>query len=151
MKRSAGNILASVIIFGTVMTVFYVLYALFNVFLLVWLLKLEKIQCTCALNWRRSYLIFYVVFSLCVVLLNFTSIKIPYLPTLITILGIIFIIIAIQYVRKLESEYCNCSEAFMRDLLYVISVVYGLVITVGLLLIFINIFLAAKYFRFLRR
>ena len=136
----SGINIGTVLIMGTILTLFYIVYVVFIMMVLMWLLKLEKIDCTCALGWKRNYLIFYIVFSVLIIILNLMNVTVPaILSSVLSIFGILFIIIAYDYVKKLEKDKCNCSNAFARDLLYAISVIYGLLILVGLIMIAINV------------
>jgi len=142
MKKGAkANISPSqLLMLGMILTLFYILYLVFIVMVFLWLLKLEKIDCTCALGWKRNYLIFYIIFSILIIILNMLNVTVPIvLSSVLSILGVVFIIVAYNYVKTLEKEKCNCSNAFARDVLYAISVIYGLLIMIGLIMIAINV------------
>jgi len=146
-KTSSGLPSASsVLMIGTLMSLLYILYLVFIVIIFMWLLKLERIECTCALGWKRNYLLFYIIFSVLIIVLNLFNVAVPVvLSGVLSIFGILFIIIAYDYVRKLEKDKCTCSNAFARDLLYGISIVYGLLIIIGVLMIILNISSAKLY------
>lgn len=97
--------------------------ALYIVFL-VYLFKLEKIGCKCALNWRRNYMITFLIFALTS---NFLSMFIPAIKLNIllilasSVLSLMFVIISIQYVQKVKADKCDCSEHLTREIMYYYS------------------------------
>lgn len=87
---------------------------------LVYLGKLEQTGCECALNWRRQFIIAFIVVALVwtlatVVMTPFNNV---YLAVLLTVFRLAFIVIAIQYVHKLKKDKCECSENLTREILY---------------------------------
>jgi hypothetical protein len=97
--------------------------ALYVIFL-VYLFKLEKIGCKCALNWRRNYMIIFLIFALTS---NFLSMFIPAIKLNIllilasSVLSLMFVIISIQYVQKVKADKCDCSEHLTREIMYCYS------------------------------
>ena len=88
---------------------------------LVYLFKLEKIGCDCALNWRRNYMIGFMIFALTS---NFLSMVVPgikfniVLISLSTILSLMFLVVSVQYVQKLKKDKCECSKDLTREIMY---------------------------------
>lgn len=97
--------------------------ALYIIFL-VYLFKLEKIGCKCALNWRRNYMIIFLIFALTS---NFISLVIPEIKLDIllilasSVLSLMFVIISIQYVQKVKADKCDCSKDLTREIMYYYS------------------------------
>lgn len=93
---------------------------------LVYLFKLERIGCKCALNWRRNYMIVFMIFSLTT---NFLSMIYPSIRLNISfafisaVLSLMFLIISIQYVQKLKTDKCNCSKHLTREIMYNYSLI----------------------------
>jgi hypothetical protein len=87
---------------------------------LLYLGKLEQTGCECALNWRRQFIIAFIVVTLVWTLATvvMTPFKNVYLAVLLTAFRLAFIVIAIQYVNKLKKDKCECSEHLTRDILY---------------------------------
>lgn len=91
---------------------------------LVYLFKLEKIGCNCALNWRRNYMIVFMIFALST---NFLSLIVPsikfnvVLASISAILSLMFLIVSIQYVQKLKDDKCECSKDLTREIMYYYS------------------------------
>jgi len=97
--------------------------ALYIVFL-VYLFKLEKIGCDCALNWKRNYMITFMIIALST---NFVSIIVPSLrlnvvfAIIFAVLSLMFLIITIQYVQKLKNDKCDCSKDLTREIMFYYS------------------------------
>jgi hypothetical protein len=87
---------------------------------LLYLGKLEETGCACALNWRRQFIIAFIVVALVWTLATvvMTPFKNVYLAVLLTVFRLAFIVIAIQYINKLKKDKCECSEHLTRDILY---------------------------------
>lgn len=87
---------------------------------LVYLGKLEETGCACALNWRRQFIIAFIVFALVWTLASLVMppFKNLYLAILLTAFRLAFIVIAIQYINKLKKDKCECSEHLTREILY---------------------------------
>lgn len=87
---------------------------------LVYLDKLEKIGCECALTWHRKFIMVFVSVALIWSLISaFASpLKIVPLTLAMSLFRIAFIVIAIQYVNKLKKEKCECSKEWTRDVMY---------------------------------
>lgn len=97
--------------------------ALYIVFL-VYLFKLERIGCSCALNWRRNYMIVFMIFALSS---NLVSIIVPSLRLNVVfviisaVLSLMFLIVTIQYVQKLKNDKCDCSKDLTREIMFYYS------------------------------
>lgn len=97
--------------------------ALYIVFL-VYLFKLEKIGCDCALNWKRNYMITFMIFVLST---NFVSIILPSLRynvvfvVISAVLSLMFLIVTIQYVQQLKKDKCDCSKDLTREIMFYYS------------------------------
>lgn len=112
---------------------------------LMYLGKLEQIGCDCALNWRRTFIITYVVVALVIILSSLltTSLKAnAYIAVLLTGFRLAFIVIAIQYVNKLKKDKCECSQHLTREILYYYAWIAAVLVAVGLLSIATILFLA---------
>lgn len=90
-----------------------------HIYIIYWLLRLETTECICALDWRRHFIIFYAFFSLILAATAMSGLNIPSLKLLSFILGIVNIIFTIEYVHKLKTEKCACSESIAREVIYI--------------------------------
>ena len=100
-----------------------IIVALYIAFL-VYLFKLEKVGCNCALNWKRNYMITFMIFALST---NLISIIIPSLRHNVVfvfisaVLSLMFLIVTIQYIRKLKNDKCDCSKNLTREIMFYYS------------------------------
>lgn len=121
-----------------------------QVFIVKYLINLEKIGCECAKDWRRKFIIFYLIFVLAysIVIILVPQTLPPIIQFVLLLLGVSNIIITIQYVYKLKKDKCECSESVMREILYFIAIfnalLFILLIVLSILLLF-NLVSYAKY------
>ncbi len=121
-----------------------------QVLIVKYLINLEKIGCECAENWRRKFIIFYLIFVLAysVIIILVPQTLPPIIQFVLLSLGVANIIITIQYVYKLKKDKCECSESIMREILYFIAIfnalLFILLVVLSILLIF-NLVSYAKY------
>lgn len=97
--------------------------ALYIVFL-VYLFRLERIGCDCALSWKRNFMIAFMIFALST---NLVSIIVPSLRLNVVfviisaVLSLMFLIVTIQYVQKLKKDKCDCSKDLTREIMFYYS------------------------------
>lgn len=100
-----------------------IIVALYIAFL-VYLFKLEKVGCNCSLNWKRNYMITFMIFALST---NLISIIIPSLGHNVVfvfisaVLSLMFLIVTIQYIKKLKNDKCDCSKNLTREIMFYYS------------------------------
>ena len=107
-----------------------------------YLFKLEKNGCTCAMDYKRTYILSYLVINMIVVILSMffdvLSIKSNFIGLLLlnlySIAGIINIIFVIKYVNMLKDKKCGCSESVYRDILYLFSIIDALLLGMAILM-----------------
>ena len=116
----------------------------FELWILAYLLKLERIGCNCALDFRRHFIMFHLLFSICASIYLFmykeeASINIPFI-ILINILGVIYAFTVFSYVKHLEKGKCKCSEDIRGLVLKITSIIMMvLYIYVGIMIMFVII------------
>lgn len=122
-----------------------ILAAMF-IWFLVYLLKLEKTGCKCALTWRRQFIIVYII-----VVLTYNVFLIGY-PKLgqhvvvmltMTIMLLMFIVFTLQYITELKRTKCECSEDSARTVLQYYAILTAIVMGIALLTL-IAIFASIK-------
>ena len=117
-------------------------------YILTYLVKLERIGCECAQDWRRKYIIFYSILIIALALYDLSVIVLHKDPLshisaislfrapVILALGIVFVIAAIQYVNRLKREKCACSDTYARLILLIVAIIDAAVFSiVGLLML----------------
>jgi hypothetical protein len=90
--------------------------------------------CPCSEGWRRTYIFWYIIASIFIILMNSIIFMFDIKGPLTIVMGVIaaiyqiatilFVIFAIQYVNRLKREKCECSEAVGRNILQVVSWFY---------------------------
>ena len=99
-----------------------------NIYIMMYLYHLESIGCKCAINWRRTFIMIFIGFSLVLSLLNFIDID-PLTSSWVmgaySILSIANVVIILQYVNLLKEEQCTCSASLAREIMQVIAVLYA--------------------------
>lgn len=101
-----------------------------NVWILVYLYNLERMGCTCAMDWRRQYIMVYIAVGLVVWMLQLIDVSMftsPAILTLWTLLSIVNVVAVLTYVRELDQRKCECSKSVERSVLTAIHILYALV------------------------
>lgn len=130
------------LIFFKLLTIVLVMFvALVEIFIINYLLRLKRIGCDCAVDWRRYYIMFYFFLSLIASILSIFigEAYVSGLMLVILLIGIPNIVFILQYVNKLSRDKCRCSESVIRDVLFMIAIFQVIVF----IFIFIYIVLAA--------
>jgi hypothetical protein len=107
---------------------FILLAVVINVYILMYLYHLEKIGCECAINWRRTFIMFVIGLSLVLSILSVFSIDVltsASIMTLFSVLSIANVVVILQYVHLLKKEQCKCSESLAREIMQVIAILYA--------------------------
>ena len=90
-----------------------------HIYIIFWLLRLETIGCVCSLDWRRHFIIFYAFFHLVLAATAMSGLNMPSLRLLSFVLSIVNVVVTIEYVHKLKTEKCACSESVAREVIYI--------------------------------
>jgi len=107
---------------------FILLTVIINVYILMYLFHLEKIGCACAINWRRSFIMFVIGIALVLSVLSVFSVDLltsSLIMTVFSVVSIANVIIILQYVHLLKKEQCKCSESLAREIMQVIAILYA--------------------------
>lgn len=116
---------------------------------IVYYLKhLETIGCKCAMNYKRTYIMFFHIFGLAFGAANLlsgngvaeyiakSSFVMPILSVLVLAI-ITNVVFTLQYVEELKKDNCDCSESVFRTMMYILSIisaaVWGLTILLGII------------------
>ena len=129
-----------------------------NVYAIIWIYKLETIDCKCSNTWMRMYIKFFlhVIIPVMVVqmLINvylysnnmsqndisndiFNLFKL--IVGFVNILGFINIVISIIFINKLKEMNCECSEDIQREVYYIYNIILASIIGIVLLMSFMAI------------
>jgi hypothetical protein len=126
---------------------FLVVFIVIQLLIINYLMKLEKIGCACAMDWRRNYIIAYFVVSILYAIIAplLDPKLLPIIQTVYVVFGIINVVYVIQYVHRLKREKCACSESVYREVMYVVSIFNAIVYSFLLSLIVFLMFTLATF------
>lgn len=118
-------------------------------YILNYMYKLHQIGCTCAEDWRRKAIMYYIIFLLIIFVIRITGILsqqvMMFISPIMLMITIAFIIIIFQYIRDLKAKLCTCSESTARTLLEIINYLQIAVVSILLLCIIFVILNITKY------
>ena len=129
-----------------------------NISAILWIYKLENIDCKCSNNWMRIYIKYYlhVIIPIMVISLFihvylyvnnmvYTDIKSNLLSLYLFIIGgfnifgFLNIIISIIFINKLKEINCDCSEDIKREVYYIYNIIMASLICLTILMILMTI------------
>jgi uncharacterized membrane protein len=106
-----------------------------------WTEELEKTGCQCSNMWHRNIihwmaliLAIFVVIIMLFRIANITSKAFKAFTVVVFIIGLFYLAMVLDYITKLKTLECQCSESWKRDYGYIYSLVY--IIFVSLVLVF---------------
>jgi hypothetical protein len=129
-----------------------------NVYAIIWIYKLETIDCKCSDTWMRMYIKFFlhVIIPVMVIqmLVNiylysnnmsanditndmFSLYKM--IVGFVNILGFLNIVISIIFINKLKEMNCECSEDIQREVYFIYNIVLASIIGIFILMAFMAI------------
>jgi flagellar biosynthesis protein FlhB len=122
----------------------------------MYITKLERINCACAehpyKNFMKNYIIFAVIFLAITAFMppsqvvgmagETCGIVYAVITWVYNIATIVFFVYALQYVRFLVREKCQCSEDIRREVLYWWSIIELVILSILVLLPFLIVFVS---------
>lgn len=122
--------------YNVIMLVFGVIFIIIQSLIINYLVQLEKTGCECAMDWRRQFILFFLVLSIVYTITSFLidERSLPLLQTTMVIIGLLNVIFTLQYVNKLKEKKCDCSQSVYRDIMMFIAIfnaiIYALMLTI---------------------
>ena len=129
-----------------------------NISAILWIYKLENIDCKCSNNWMRIYIKYYLHVILPIMVISlfihvylyvnnmvYTDIKSNLLSLYLFIIGgfnifgFLNIIISIIFINKLKEINCDCSEDIKREVYYIYNIIMASLICLTILMILMTI------------
>jgi hypothetical protein len=129
-----------------------------NISAILWIYKLENIDCKCSNNWMRIYIKYYlhVIIPIMIITLfiniylylnnmEYADIKSNLLSLYFFIIGgfnifgFLNIIISIIFINKLKEINCDCSEDIKREVYYIYNIIGASLISITILMILMTI------------
>jgi hypothetical protein len=129
-----------------------------NVYAIVWIYKLETIDCKCSNNWMRTYIKYYLhaiipIMSI-TLLINiylyfndltyrditndlFTAYRV--IAGFVNFFGLVNIIISIIFINELKKINCECSEDIKREVYFIYNIIMASIISISILIALMSI------------
>lgn len=99
-----------------------------------YVVRLERIGCDCAMDFRRSYIQWYTLALIVIGVVNVAlrlsggagglAVISLVLSPIVALATIVYVVFVLQYVDRLRREKCECSETMARAVLYIVTVVH---------------------------
>ena len=134
-----------------------------NVYAIIWIYKLESIDCKCSNSWMRLYIKYYLhvlipVMSISLLIniyLYFNNMTYRDITSglfsfyrlfagLVNFLGFLNIIISIIFINKLKEINCECSEDIKREVYFIYNIILASIISLIILFALMSIPLAVS-------
>jgi len=135
-----------------------------NINAIMWIIKLEKINCACSEHWMRKYIEYYLYAIIPIQVLNIiiwiglystnnikefnfyntknTLLRIYLSFTqIMAFFGFINIFIVIIFINRLKEINCHCSEDIKREVYYIYNIVQLSIVCIYIFFAIIGIFL----------
>lgn len=132
-----------------------------NVYAIIWIYKLESIDCKCSNSWMRLYIKYYLHVIIPVMFISLLINIYLYFNNMtyrditsslfsfyrvfvgfVNFLGFLNIIISIIFINKLKEINCECSEDVKREVYFIYNIVLASIISITILLLLMSIPLA---------
>ena len=119
------------------LSVLMLVVVLVQCYIVRYLHRLEQTGCQCAMDWRRTYAMWFVVVAIIINVANFcimagtgwteslwtlggTGVGTA-LSMLFFLGGVVFTVATLQYVSRLKREKCKCSESSARVVIEIVA------------------------------
>ncbi len=162
ITKSVGNTIRNFLILNVIIGI---VILIINVYAILWIHKLDTINCACSESYMRTYIKYYlyvfipficidILMSLYILTSNTSILELANntlyniyrnMRAVFSIFSIVNIIIVIIFINKLKEINCECSEDIVREVYWIYNIVLAcylliafLIIIVGLIMIFIN-------------
>jgi hypothetical protein len=129
-----------------------------NVYAVIWIYKLETIDCKCSNSWMRMYIKFFLHVIIPVMVIQILTNIYLYsnnmsqnditnemfnlykmIVGLVNILGFINVVISIIFINRLKEMNCECSEDIQREVYFIYNIVLASIIGLVILLTLMSI------------
>jgi hypothetical protein len=161
-QNSLNKFKVSTMIFNIIMVtiVLSIIILIINVNALLWINKLDTMNCACSESYMRTYIKYYLYFNIVIIsidlLLNiylytgnispFELAKNPLysiysgIKSVFFIFSVINIVIVIIFINKLKELNCECSEDIRREVYWIYNIILVCYIGIVILLAMIGLF-----------
>jgi NhaP-type Na+/H+ or K+/H+ antiporter len=144
--------------YGLIFIVLGLIAITINISAILWIYKLENIDCKCSNNWMRIYIKYYLLIIIPIMVLTlfinvylytnnmeYSDIKSNLLSLYFFIIGgfnifgFLNIIISIIFINKLKEINCDCSEDIKREVYYIYNIIMASLICLTILMFLMSI------------
>lgn len=146
----AEKVRAAGMMSGSIFTIIALVIGLtINISALMWINKLEEINCACSEHWMRTYIKYYLYVLIPLSIVNaiitilYRNNTIAYNPTfyyyysififIFGFFGFLNIFIAVIFINKLKEINCVCSEDIKREVYWIYNIILLAIIAINLL------------------
>ena len=151
IAKSVGNTVRSFLIFNVIIGI---IILIINVYAILWIHKLDTINCACSESYMRSYIKYYlyvfipficidILMSIYILTSNLSILDFSNntlyniyrnIRAVFSIFTIINIVIVIIFINKLKEINCECSEDIVREVYWIYNIVLASYIGIAVLL-----------------
>jgi hypothetical protein len=144
--------------YGLIFIVLGLIAITINISAILWIYKLENIDCKCSNNWMRIYIKYYLLVIIPIMVITLFSNVYLYTTNIgvyiirnnlvslylfcvvfLNIFGFLNIIISIIFINKLKEINCECSEDIKREVYYIYNIIYASLICITILMVLMSI------------
>ena len=138
-----------------------------NISALLWLQKLEELNCACSKHWMRNYIKYYLYIIIPIFFINLIINVYVYLSNMsinelnnndlfifintfsniVSLFGFANIFIVIIFINRLKEINCECSEDIKREVYWVYNIVLAAIIGLTILFMLVGLPLALMTLR----
>jgi hypothetical protein len=162
--------------FRLIISIISILFSLaaiiINISAILWIYKLENIDCKCSNNWMRTYIKYYLLVIIPIMVISiltnlylfinniiYSDIKnnlftykniiniYIFFVVFLNIFGFFNIIISIIFINKLKEINCECSEDIKREVYYIYNIILASLICITILMFLMSIPIVILRFR----
>ena len=160
IAKSVGNTIRNFMILNVIIGI---VILVINVYAILWIHKLDTINCACSESYMRTYIKYYlyvfipficidILMSLYILTSNTSILDLANntlyniyrnMRAIFSIFTIVNIVIVIIFINKLKEINCECSEDIVREVYWIYNIVLAcylliafLIIIIGLIMIF---------------
>jgi len=130
-----------------------------NISALLWLQKLEELNCACSKHWMRNYIKYYLYIIIPIFFINLIINVYVYLSNMsinelnnndlfifintfsniVSLFGFANIFIVIIFINRLKEINCECSEDIKREVYWIYNIILAAFICLTILLILVGL------------
>lgn len=156
VAKSVGNTIRNLLIFNVIVGI---VILVINVYAILWIHKLDTINCACSESYMRTYIKYYlyvfipficidILMSLYLLTSNTSILDLANntlyniyrnIRAVFSIFTIVNIVIVIIFINKLKEINCVCSEDIVREVYWIYNIVLACYLCIAFLIIIVAV------------